>query len=356
MGPSLSPFPRNGGPWQNNLPLILRTSLFLKFQAEHSPDLLTKSMEGEPPFFVVLACPLVQLTIIQSSTPDCLPLSTLPLLYPYITFEVIARFRKTVTSLYSLSLYGILISHGTENRFAHTHTHTHTHSKPDCKGKWVQHSSCGLPLVPRVCVLFILCIYLFLYALWMCICACVTISWYFPCVCVCVCQWVFLIPAVFKLSLWETGISSEAPRSSQGSQQRSELRCQEGRFRDNNSPPAQTPGHFSHCENRTNTHQWLCTARGRASIRIYLSLLHIFTLYLTCFPASLSSSLSFFCLIRFFPFTGEKTGSPLGAIKVSHYHSDISWVMLTDVGDVSVSNMRRWEWTSECHGKGGRGT
>lgn len=34
------------------------------------------------------------------------------------------------------------------------------------------------------------------------------------------------------------------PGSSQGSRHGSELRCQEGHFRDDNSPPAQTPGTF----------------------------------------------------------------------------------------------------------------
>lgn len=49
-------------------------------------------------------------------------------------------------------------------------------------------------------------------------------------------------------------------------------------------------GHFSHGENRTNTHQWLHTARGKQATHIYLSLSRIFSLCLTHLPAPLPSS------------------------------------------------------------------
>lgn len=102
--------------------------------------------------------------------------------------------------------------------------------------------------------------------------------------------------------------------------------------------PLRDGGHFSHGENHTNTHEWLCAARGRASI--YLPLLRTLSLslYLTCLPASLSSSLCFSLYpIQFFFFPEkQKTGSPSGVINVSHYHSDISQ---TDVGAVSVPNL-----------------
>lgn len=54
-----------------------------------------------------------------------------------------------------------------------------------------------------------------------------------------------------------------------------------------------------------------------ASEHTHLSVLCAFLLYLTCLPAYLFSSL--LALLH-----RGKTGSPLGVIKVSRYHSDIS--------------------------------
>lgn len=101
--------------------------------------------------------------------------------------------------------------------------------------------------------------------------------------------------------------------------------------------PLRDGGHFSHGENHTNTHEWLCAARGRASI--YLPLLRTLSLSLFDLSSSFSLFLSLFFPVSnsifFFP-EKQKTGSPSGVINVSHYHSDISQ---TDVGAVSVPNL-----------------
>lgn len=66
------------------------------------------------------------------------------------------------------------------------------------------------------------------------------------CPCTCVRGCVLEAPAVLKLAVWEPPPTDHHEHPSQGSQQRSELRCQEGRFRDDNSPPAQTLRAFFH--------------------------------------------------------------------------------------------------------------
>lgn len=100
----------------------------------------------------------------------------------------------------------------------------------------------------------------------------VTVTCSFPCMC------------VASSSCVETGCLGNCPpsstnhhdHSSQGSQQRSELRCQKGHFRDDNSPPAQTLRTFF-----TQSHVCICPSTPHTR--------------LLCLTSLSSSSLCFLC-------------------------------------------------------------
>lgn len=93
---------------------------------------------------------------------------------------------------------------------------------------------------------------------------------------------------MLKLAVWE---QAHHELSAPGPQQRSELRCQEGRFRDDNSPPAHTLRPFFH----TLTHVHLPTRLLSLTSTTRLALL--LSLSFPCL-SFVFSSLTFFSKIR----------------------------------------------------------
>lgn len=176
-------------------------------------------------------------------------------------------------------------------------------------------------------MLFWLCTdYICFFVHYVCLFACIAISRYF------LCAWVSILSSccVVNCLSGKQAYPPKPPCSSQGSQQRSELRCQEGRFRDDNFPPTQTWRiFFTPWESYKHT-PVTPRSTGRASKQVYLSLLCIFSL--SIWPVFQLPTLSFFS-VSFTFYTEEKTHFPSGVIKISHYHSDISQ---TDVGIFSV--------------------
>lgn len=142
---------------------------------------------------------------------------------------------------------------------------------------------------------------------------------------------------VITLSLWETGISSVAPYTSQGSRQRSELRCQQGCFRDDNSPPVQPLGTFFTLW-ELYKHTSGCEQHGGKRAYTSICLYCVFSLYIWPIVLLLSPSVSIFYDSHSCFFKEEEIGPPLCVIKVSHYHSDLRQ---TDVGSVSIPQC--WE-------------
>lgn len=129
--------------------------------------------------------------------------------------------------------------------------------------------------------------------------------------------------------------ATHPPHFSHGSKQRLELRCQEGHFRDDNSPPAQTRRTFVTWQESYKHTLVALLSMGRASTALYTSLVRL-SLSLFLRPVFQLLSLLLFVfplyLIKLFLLREVTTGSPLGVSKVSHYRSDISE---TDVGAAS---------------------